>query len=391
VPWVLVRKISRAEAMAAIETRLRTIFIVFVLIIVGVTVAMIAVWRHGTSLRSAAAAEKFRISSERFENISKFMRVITNSQSTHIVAVDGTTTYTFSNAPAAAAAGVTPEDMLGKTMAAIIGPVKAKFYAEKNKDVLRDFADLEAAGASDSVQQVRRSFVQRFEGAIGELEVLKSDHIPLRGDRDHPPGVLMIIDDITDFSREQMKSEARLKQLVTTLAGIVDKRDPSSESRSADIGDVARAIAEELECERRNVDTAAFAGALRGLGTVISSESGETGSAYLTSAKLLEGIDFEGPVVETIRQSTEHMDGSGPSGLSGANILLTARIVSVADAFIELCVPKNDGPGLTLEEATVQLLEKSGTQYDRRVVAALLNHIENHGGAIKWAHFLRRG
>jgi PAS domain-containing protein len=240
VPWVLVRKIARAEALEANETRLQTIFVVFVLIIIGVTVAMIAVWRHGTSLRAEAAAEKFRISSERFENISKFMRVITNSQPTHIVAVDGTTTYTFANEPAAKAAGIQPEDMMGKTMAATMGPVKAKYYADVNKDILKEFADLEEEGVEDSVKKGRKFFIQCFEDANGEMEVLKSDHIPLRGDRDHPPGILMILDDITEFSREQLKSEARLKQLVTTLASVVDKRDPTSDTRSSDVGDVAR-------------------------------------------------------------------------------------------------------------------------------------------------------
>jgi response regulator RpfG family c-di-GMP phosphodiesterase len=404
VPWVLVRKIARSEALAANESRLQTIFVVFVLIIIGVTVAMIAVWRHGTSLRAEAAAEKFRVSSERFENISKFMRVITNSQPTHIFAVDGTTTYTFSNEPAAKAAGIAPEDMMGKTMASIMGPVKAKFYADINKDILKEFADLEEEGVEESVQKGRKAFVQRFEDESGEMEVLKSDHIPLRGDRDHPPGILMILDDITEFSREQLKSEARLKQLVTTLAGVVDKRDPTSDTRSSDVGDVARAIAEELECERHHIDTADFAGNLRGLGTVLvppelmgralgdltDGERSQLTSAYVTSAQLLGNIDFEGPVVDTIRHSSEHYDGSGPEGLGGEAIILTARIVAVANAFVDLCSPRDGGSGQSLEEATAQLLADSGTLYDRRVVSALLNHVENHGGALKWAHFLHR-
>jgi HD-GYP domain-containing protein (c-di-GMP phosphodiesterase class II) len=385
VPWVLVRKISRAEALEANETRLRNILIVFILIIIGVTVAMIAVWRHGTSLRAAAAAEKFRISSERFENISKFMRVITNSQPTHIVAVDGNTTYTFANEPAARAAGIAPEEMLGKTMAGVMGPVKAKFYADVNKVILKEFAELEEQKAPDSVQKVRRSFVQRFDAGDGGMEVLKSDHIPLRGDRDHPPGVLMIIDDITEFSREQLKSEARLKQLVHTLATIVDKRDPASDTRSSDVGEVARSIAEEMELDRREVDTAAFAGTLKNVGTLFDGEK-----SVIASANLLLGIDFEGPVVDTIRQSEERYDGKGAQGLSGEDILLTARIVTVAAAFIDLTCPRDNSAGLTLEEATARLLQESGTIYDRRVVSALLNHLENHGGAIKWAHFLRR-
>jgi len=49
-PWVLVRKISRMEALFETETRLKTILIVFILIIVGVAVGFIAVWRHGSSV-----------------------------------------------------------------------------------------------------------------------------------------------------------------------------------------------------------------------------------------------------------------------------------------------------------------------------------------------------
>lgn len=403
VPWVLVRKITRAEALEANETRLRNLLIVFILIIVGVTVAMIAVWRHGTSLRAAAAAEKFRISSERFENISKFMRVITNSQPTHIVAVDGTTTYTFANEPAAKAAGIAPEEMLGKKMAGVMGPVKARFYADVNKDILKNFAELEEAKTPDSVRIARRSFIQRFEDG-DDMQIIKSDHIPLRGDRDHPPGVLMIMDDITEFSREQLKSEARLKQLVTTLATVVDKRDPSSDSRSSDVGEVARAIAEEMECDRKEADTAAFAGNLKNLGSLYippelmgrplsaldEAARKALSGAYITSANLLQGIDFEGPVVETIRQSEEHFDGSGPQKLAGEHILLTSRIVAVASAFVELTCPRDGSAGMDLEAATAQLLRDSGAIFDRRVVSALLNYLENHGGAIQWAHFLHR-
>jgi HD-GYP domain-containing protein (c-di-GMP phosphodiesterase class II) len=404
LPWLLVRKISRAEALSANESRLKTILIVFVLIIVGVTVAMIAVWRHGTSLRAAAAAEKFRIAAERFENISKFMRVITNSQSTQIVAVDGTTSYTFSNEPAAKAAGIETEDMLGKTMASIMGPVKAKYYAEVNKDLLAEFARAQDEGMEDPVQQTRKTYIQRFEIDDSAMEIIKSDHIPLRGDRDHPPGILMILDDITEFSQEQIKSENRLRQLVTKLATIVDRRDPNELFRSAHVGEVARAIAEELECEWADVDAAEFAGNLRDLGSIFIPENilGQTedslaevdresiSNAYLTSAELLDDIDFEGPVVDAIRQSSERVDGSGPQNLTGDDILLTARIVAVADTFLDLCCPRDGSPGLSFETASNQLLQNSGTDYDRKVVAALLNRLENHNGAEQWAHFVQK-
>ena len=386
LPWILVRKISRAEALSANESRLQTILVVFVLIIVGVAIAMIAIWRHGTSLRAAAAAEKFRISSERFENISKFMRVITNSQSTHIVAVDGTTTYTFSNEPAAKAAGIEAADMFGKTMAGVMGPVKAKYYAEINKQMLSDFADAEDQGIEDSVQKIRASNIHRFEQEDGSLQVIRSDHIPLRGDRDHPPGILMIMDDITEFSQEQIKSENRLRQLVSTLAAIVDRRDPTTSARSNYVGEVARAIAEDMEADKIDTDTAEFAGALLNLGSIVDGED-----IVSSSAELLENIDFEGPVVEAIRQSFEADDGSGPAGLQSEQILLPAKIVAVANAFLSLCNPSDGSDGISIEAAGNILLEESGAKYDRAVGAALLNLLENHGGAQKWAHFLTNG
>ena len=143
VPWVLIRKISREEALSATDTRLTTMLVVFVLMIVGTTVTIIAVWRHGSSVRATQAAANMKVALERFENLSKFMRVVTNSQRNVIVAVDGETKYSFANETAAREAGIPVEDMLGKPMSAVMGPIRAQAYAAVVGD--DDFAD-EAVG-----------------------------------------------------------------------------------------------------------------------------------------------------------------------------------------------------------------------------------------------------
>ena len=38
-----------------------------------------------------------------------------------------------------------------------MGPVKVKFYADVNKDILKEFADLEEEGIENSVQKGRKS------------------------------------------------------------------------------------------------------------------------------------------------------------------------------------------------------------------------------------------
>jgi len=56
---------------------------------------------------------------------------------------------------------------------------------------------------------------------------------------------------------------------------------------------------------------------------------------------ILSSLEFEGPVLATIAQKQELMDGSGyPQGLSGEAILLTARILAVANAFVALVSPR---------------------------------------------------
>lgn len=394
IPWLLVRKVSRSEALAGTETRLNTILTVFVLIIIGVTVTIIAVWRHGSSIRAAEAAEKSRIAAERFENMTKFMNLITNSQPTQIFAVTGDTKYTYANAPAAKAAGISPEDVFGKTLASILGPTKASFYAKINEDLLARFAE------SDDTEKERESHIHSFGDDEENMEVIKTDHIPLRGDRDYPPGILMVMDDITEYSRERRRSDAMMRQLIDTLVDVVERRDPHTTHQSSRISDVARAIAREMECADDVVKTVDIAGSLINLGQVFipnevlakkgglkPSEEAMFDNSYKESVELLQGVAFEGPVVGTISQTGEHWDGSGTSGLKAEEILLTARILSVAAAFIAKVSPRTGEPPLSFNDATTELMNESGRHFDRKPVAALINYIDNRGGAEKWAHF----
>ncbi len=401
-PWVLVRKVTRAEALAATETRLKTILIVFVLIIVGVTVTIIAVWRHGTSVRAAEAAEKFRISSERFENISKFMRVVTNSQPLSIVAVSGDTTYTFANEPAAHEAGIAAEDMIGKTMAAVMGPVQANAYAKINRDVLANFEVAEREGHEDSRDRAKQSHLHEF-GEDDDIKVIKSDHVPLRGDRDHPPGVLMVLNDITELTVEKRRSERMLGRLIDTLVGVVDRRNPFAVDLSSRTAEVARAIAEEMELSEKDTRTAETAAKLLGTGTVFvptailtkttpltPDEQMMIDSAYQVSAEILKDVPFDGPVVDAIRQTGERWDGRGPQGKQGEDILKPARVVAVAAAFMAMVSPDARREAFTFDQAAQDLLGKAGTRFDRRPVTALINILHNREGTRRWTHFRKR-
>jgi len=401
VPWVLVRKIDRGEALAATETRLSTMLTVFILIISGVTIAVFAVWRHGSSLRATQAAQNFRDTAERFENLSKFMNLISNSQPAGIVAVNGSTAFTYANDPAASEYGIPAQDMLGKTMASMMGPVKAQVYADINDKILKRFSE------TDDRDECRQMHINTFgddeDGNDENLQVIKSDHIPLRGDREHPPGVLMILDDITELTRERRRSEKMLRQLIDTLVSVVDRRDPYSANHSKHVADVAKAVAEEMGCNELTAKTVDIAGSLMNLGKIfippeLLTKTGDLTpeerhilmSSYLVSVDLLSDVTFEGSVVDTIRDMGETWDGLGPMGKQEDEILDSARILSVANAFVGMISARAYRDAMSFEKVCDILLSDTGSKFDRKPVSALINFLENRDGKNIWAHYRER-
>lgn len=385
VPWVLVRKIDRDEALANSERRLTTMLVVFVLIIVGVAGAMIAVWRHGSSLRASQAAERYRIAAERMTNLHRFMRVVTDSQPTRIVAVDEGGHYTFANLPAARDAGIPVEDMMGKTIDSVIGPAKAESLLARNRLAL--------------AENRTETGIHHFDRGDRE-QVLRATHVPLAADRDHSRGVLMVLDDITELTRERRRSEEMLHRLIDTLVEVVDRRDPYSAHHSHRVAQVAERIGEEMNLDGAQRRTVQTAGQLMNLGKIFVSaelltKTGDLSDderqilsqAYLTSADLLKNVPFEGPVVETIRQMGESWDGSGPLKMTGESILQTARILSVANAFVGMASARAYRQALPFEKVEAILLQDAGHKFDRRPVTALINVLENRGGIDQWAHF----
>ena len=347
---------------------------------------IIAVWRHGTSVRAAEAAESFRVANDRLENFSKFLRVVTDGQPNAVSAVTEDGRYTFANAKAAESTGITQEEMLGKTMASVIGPVRAKILPDINTETLRALEP--------------RNRQHTFEEEDG-VRHLMSDHIPLRGDRDYPPGVLMILQDITEVVGEREGRERTMRDLVTTLVRLVDRRDPFSADQSQRVAEVAAAIADEMGEPEETHRTVDIAGNLMNLGKILvppeiltktggltEEEANQIRESLLATAEMVEGVDFDLPVADTLRHLQERWDGSGyPAGLTGDAIAMGARIIAVANAFVGMVSARAYREAMGFDQASGQLMADAGSRYDSRPVAALVNIVNNRGGRERWEYF----
>ena len=86
-------------------------------------------------------------------------------------------------------------------------------------------------------------------------------------------------------------------------------------------------------------------------------------------ADLLSAVKFPYPVVPIVRHHHEHWNGKGyPAGISGTDIPLGARILSVVDCFDALTSDRPYRPRLTNEEAFATILKGRGTLYDPLIV-----------------------
>ena len=77
-------------------------------------------------------------------------------------------------------------------------------------------------------------------------------------------------------------------------------------------------------------------------------------------------------VAEAVLAHHEAWDGSGyPLGLAGQDIPLLARIITVADAYTAMALPRPHRQALMDERITAELERESGRRFDPGVVAAL--------------------
>lgn len=86
-------------------------------------------------------------------------------------------------------------------------------------------------------------------------------------------------------------------------------------------------------------------------------------------ASILDSIGFSEPVIPTIRHHHESWDGTGyPDGLKAKTIPLTARILSVADAYDTLRGARPYRAAVSKEEARRFLVNGAGSQFDPTIV-----------------------
>jgi HD-GYP domain-containing protein (c-di-GMP phosphodiesterase class II) len=180
------------------------------------------------------------------------------------------------------------------------------------------------------------------------------------------------------------------------LGDVVEADDAYTGAHSRQVVDLTVSVVDELGLSPRERRDAEFAALLHDVGKVrIPNEIiNKPGPLTAEERAVIETHTIEGErmlhrvggllgsVGRTIRSCHECYDGSGyPDGLAGEQIPLVARIVACCDAFNAMTTDRPYRAALLHADAVAELQRNSGTQFDPRVVAALIVTLERRESA----------
>ncbi len=159
-----------------------------------------------------------------------------------------------------------------------------------------------------------------------------------------------------------------------------------------EVGEISRNVARRLGLDAETVDLTLRAGELHDVGKLAIPESILSKPAPLSDSewtfvrkhtligeRVLNAAPALQPVAKIVRSTHERYDGTGyPDGLSGEQIPMPSRIVFACDAFHAMISSRPYGPRMSETDARAELSRCAGSQFDPRVIDALLAELNPH-------------
>jgi diguanylate cyclase (GGDEF)-like protein/putative nucleotidyltransferase with HDIG domain len=176
---------------------------------------------------------------------------------------------------------------------------------------------------------------------------------------------------------------------IGALALALSERDRGTGEHAEKVVALAGAVARRLGLDGEDVERIAAAALLHDIGKVavpdsILSKPGALNDEEwqvmrghpIVGERILRAVPGLGPVARIVRHGHERLDGTGyPDGQRGEEIPVGSRIVLVCDAYDAMTSDRPYREALPHAAAAAELRAGAGTQFDPRVVGALLQYL----------------
>jgi putative nucleotidyltransferase with HDIG domain len=197
--------------------------------------------------------------------------------------------------------------------------------------------------------------------------------------------------------KELRQSYKKLKKFMESIAyiitEIVEIRDPYLIGRHQRVSKLATAIAQEMKLPRDKIEGVRFASLVHDIGKVnlpteIVSKPNKLSEVEFNFIKnhpkigynILKKVDFLWPIAEIVFQHQEKIDGSGyPRGLKGAEILIEAKILGVANIIEAMSSSRSYRPAISVDDSLVEISKNKNILFDPEVVNTCLRLFKEKG------------
>jgi PAS domain S-box-containing protein len=197
--------------------------------------------------------------------------------------------------------------------------------------------------------------------------------------------------DITERKRSEEIQNEIFDATIGVIIKLTELRDPFTPGHQERVAELVQKIAEELELSKEEKRVLHIASSIHDLGKIaIPTEIlSKTGGLSITEMKLvqthsltgyeiLKDYKFPWPIAKIILQHHERLDGSGyPKGLKGADIMLEAKIIAVADVMEAMVSHRPYRSALSINQSLEEISKNSGILYDENIVKAVINIFKN--------------
>lgn len=189
-----------------------------------------------------------------------------------------------------------------------------------------------------------------------------------------------------------LKLRKGMGSMVRVLAKVVELRDPCKVNHHSVVANLARAIADEMNLEKNQVELLRQAASIHDMGKlyipveILNKPGRLTDDEYkqikehpVLGNDILSQSKCEESVGRIVLQHHERLNGSGyPNGISGEDIMLEARILSLADSLEAMGSKRPHRPAMKTEEIMMELNMLSGSWFDPMVVEACRKLFSRH-------------
>lgn len=180
---------------------------------------------------------------------------------------------------------------------------------------------------------------------------------------------------------------------IKALAKAIDAKDTYTHGHSERVAEYAVLIGKEMKLSEDFIDKLQYVALMHDIGkiaipeTVLNKPSRLSDSEFdivkehpAVGAEIIKNIKFFGDQADAVRHHHERMDGCGyPDGISGSEISLGARIVSVVDAYDAMTTKRIYRDHLSVQQAVDELKLCCNSQFCSDVVNAFEKALRRKG------------